>query len=68
MSKAQPPGIERVLFTEEQIQQEGPKLPWGRLATSQEIGWGAAFLAGPRSEYITGTVLRIDGGFVVARQ
>ena len=58
---------ERLHFTEEQIQKDGQKLPWGRLATSQEIGWGAAFLAGPRSEYITGTVLRIDGGYVLPR-
>lgn len=56
---------ERAFFSEEQIREDGKKLPWGRLGTSQEIGWGAEFLAGPRSEYITGTVLRIDGGYMV---
>jgi glucose 1-dehydrogenase len=58
---------ERTFFSEEQIAEWGRKLPWGRLGTSQEIGWGAAFLAGPKSEYITGTVLRIDGGFMLPR-
>jgi glucose 1-dehydrogenase len=58
---------ERAFFTEEQIVEDGKKLPWGRLGTSQEIGWGTAFLAGPKSEYITGTILRIDGGFMLPR-
>jgi glucose 1-dehydrogenase len=55
---------ERAFFSEEQIREDGKRLPWGRMGTAQEIGWGAAFLAGPRAEYITGSILRIDGGFM----
>lgn len=55
---------ERRDFTEEQIQREGKKLPWGRIGTSAEIGRAAAFLASDDADYITGTALRVDGGFV----
>lgn len=55
---------ERRAFTEEQIQQVGPKLPWGRLGTATEIGKAAVFLASDDADYITGTTLRVDGGFV----
>lgn len=53
---------ERKFFTEEQIRESGAKLPWGRLGRPDEIGRGVAFLADPDSDYITGTMLRIDGG------
>ena len=55
---------ERQDFTEEMIQETGPKLPWGRMGTSADIGKAAAFLASDDADYITGTVLRVDGGFV----
>ena len=55
---------ERQDFTEEQIQREGRKLPWGRLGTPADIGRAAAFLASDDADYITGTTLRVDGGFV----
>ena len=55
---------ERQDFTEEQIQREGRKLPWGRLGTPADIGRAAAFLASADADYITGTTLRVDGGFV----
>ena len=45
-------------------QEEGAKLPWGRMGTAAEIDKAAAFLASDDAEYITGTVLRVDGGFV----
>jgi len=55
---------ERRDFTEEQIQREAAKLPWGRMGTPAEMGKAAAFLASSDADYITGTVLRADGGFV----
>ena len=55
---------ERRDFTEEQIQSEGRKLPWGRIGTSADIGQAAAFLSSDAADYITGSVLRVDGGFV----
>ncbi len=45
------------------MQREGPKLPWGRLGTPDDIGNAAAFLSAEDADYITGTVLCVDGGF-----
>ncbi len=56
---------ERTFFTEEQIRAEGEKLPLGRLGRAEEIGYMAAFLASSYADYITGSVLRVDGGFVL---
>ncbi|MBI4530472.1 MAG: SDR family oxidoreductase [Candidatus Latescibacteria bacterium] len=54
---------ERAFYTEEQIREEGKKLPWGRLGTIEELGKAAAFLASDAAEYITGACLRVDGGY-----
>ncbi len=53
---------ERKFFTEETLSSEAAKLPWGRLGKPEEIGRGVVFLCDPRSEYITGSTLTIDGG------
>ncbi|NND99008.1 MAG: SDR family oxidoreductase [Pirellulaceae bacterium] len=53
---------ERKFFNEETLQAEGAKLPWGRLGTPQDIGRGVVYLCDPNSDYITGSVLTIDGG------
>ena len=51
-------------FGSDVIESEGRKLPWGRLGTPQDIGRAATFLVSPEADYITGTILRVDGGFV----
>ncbi len=53
---------ERKFFSEETLEREGKKLPWGRLGKSEEIGRGVVFLADPASAYVTGSTLTIDGG------
>ena|ERR1700722_4899687 len=53
---------ERKYFTEEAIKKAAGSLPWGRLATADEIARAILFLAEPGSDYITGTVLHVDGG------
>ncbi len=53
---------ERKFLPEDQIQQAAKGLPWGRLATSEEIARAVLFLAEPGSDYITGTVMHVDGG------
>ena len=53
---------ERKFFTDEAIQKAADGLPWGRLATADEIARAVLFLADPGSDYITGTVLHVDGG------
>lgn len=54
---------ERVTFGEEQMRQIGATLPWGRLGTTADIGRAAVFLASDDADYITGSTLRVDGGF-----
>jgi glucose 1-dehydrogenase len=56
---------ERVFYSEEQIREEGKKLPLGRLATAEEMAKGAAFLVSDDASYVTGSVLRMDGGFTL---
>jgi|SRR5262245_10026183 len=53
---------ERKFFSEDTIREAGKKLPSGRLATSEEIAHGALFLVDPRSEYVNGTTLEMEGG------
>lgn len=35
----------------------------GRYGRPEEIAAGVVFLAGPQASYVTGAVLRIDGGY-----
>jgi glucose 1-dehydrogenase len=53
---------ERKYFTDEAIAKAATALPWGRLASPEEIARAILFLAEPASDYITGTVLHVDGG------
>ncbi|MDB4786448.1 SDR family oxidoreductase [Planctomycetaceae bacterium] len=54
---------EHATFSAEQIVEEGKKLPLGRLGLPDEIGKAAAFLCSANADYITGTVLPVDGGY-----
>jgi glucose 1-dehydrogenase len=57
---------EREVYTEEQIRELGQKLPLGRLGRPEEVAKGVVFLASDEdSSYITGSILRIDGGMVL---
>jgi glucose 1-dehydrogenase len=53
---------ERTWYTDDTLYREGAKLPLGRLATAEDIGRAAVFLASEQAAYITGAVLRVDGG------
>lgn len=53
---------ERKFFHEQELQQRGAELPWGRLAAPSEIARSVLFLCDPASEYINGATLSIDGG------
>jgi glucose 1-dehydrogenase len=53
---------EHETFGAEVIRAAGPKLPWGRLGTPEDVGKAAAFLASDDADYITGTALLVDGG------
>ncbi len=49
---------------EEAAQRTAQAIPVGRLGTPEEFGAIAAFLASPHAAYITGSLIRIDGGLV----
>lgn len=55
---------ERDITSEEIIQERGAQLPWGRLGTPADIGKAVTFLSSSDADYITGTILRVDGGFL----
>lgn len=54
---------ERQYATEEQISEAATALPWKRLGTPDDIANAAAFLCSDAADYITGTVLSVDGGY-----
>lgn len=54
---------ERQYATDEEIETEGAKLPWGRLGTPEEIAKAATFLCSDAASYVTGSILQVDGGY-----
>lgn len=53
-------------YTEAQLRAAGAAtIPWGRLATPDEIAKAVRFLVGRDADYITGAELLVDGGFVL---
>jgi glucose 1-dehydrogenase len=57
---------ERKFATEEQIQRAARNIPWGRLGTPRDIGRAVAYLASDDADYVTGSVLQVDGGYKLA--
>ncbi|MBP84397.1 MAG: glucose dehydrogenase [Verrucomicrobiales bacterium] len=54
---------ERQHYNDDTLAAEGRKLPWGRLGLPEEIGKAATYLSSPDSDYVTGTILPVDGGY-----
>lgn len=54
---------ERQTFGDATVDDEASKLPWGRLGTPDDIGHAAVFLASDEADYVTGALLRVDGGY-----
>jgi 3-oxoacyl-[acyl-carrier protein] reductase len=52
------------ISVEEAIQRTAQGIPVGRIGTPAEFGAVAAFLASPLAAYITGSLIRIDGGSI----
>ncbi len=55
---------ERADFGADFLAEQAHTLPWKRLGTPADIGSAAAFLASPEADYITGAILRVDGGYL----
>ena len=58
---------ERTYTTEKELEEGGKRLPWGRLGTIEDLGIAATFLCSDAADYITGVVMRVDGGFWLKR-
>ncbi|MFF0727333.1 SDR family NAD(P)-dependent oxidoreductase [Streptomyces sp. NPDC004134] len=60
------PVLSHAGFSDEQIAAAGRKLrariPLGRIAEPEEIAWWIVNAARPEAGYLTGTVIRVDGG------
>jgi len=54
---------ERVHNTVEQIEERGQGLPMTRLARPEEVANAVAYLCSEEASYVTGSTLRVDGGF-----
>ena len=50
---------------EESRETAAREIPLGRFGSAEEIAGAVAFLAGPHASYVTGTVLRVDGGLLL---
>lgn len=48
------------------IEENGKKYPVGRIGQASDVSRCIAFLASDRAEFITGTLLKVDGGAVSA--
>jgi glucose 1-dehydrogenase len=58
---------ERTLYSEQEIQREGSRLPMGRLASATDIASAVRFLVSDAAAYITGSCLRVDGGLLLPK-
>lgn len=56
---------ERQFYTEQELQERGKLIPWGRLGTPEEIAQTVTFLVSDAAGYVTGATLRVDGGFIL---
>jgi len=56
---------ERRYYSEDEIREKGKKLPLGRLGRPEEIAGAVSYLVSDLGAYVTGSVLRIDGGILL---
>ena len=56
---------ERKFFSEDLLQKASKSTPMGRLATADEIAHGVFFLIDPRTQYMTGATVKMDGALAL---
>lgn len=52
------------ITVEQQLERQLSSIPAGRMGTTEEFSAMATFLASPLAGYVTGSIIRIDGGWV----
>lgn len=57
---------ERQWLSDEELYREGAKLPFGRLATPEDVAPVAVFLASDAARYVSGSVYRVDGALEIS--
>ena len=57
--------LSKPLYTEEVVRAIGMRVPMGSIAEPEQIAAGICFLASSEADYITGTTLDIDGGYIM---
>jgi glucose 1-dehydrogenase len=55
---------ERRYASEADIQEVARRLPWKRLGLPEDIALAVVYLASDSADYVTGAMLRVDGGYV----
>ena len=58
------PMTEKALSTPEARSAEIARIPWGTIGKPKDVAYAVLFLASDESEYITGTTLVVDGGWI----
>ncbi len=58
---------ERISFGDDRIDAAGTDLPLGRMGLPTDIADAVAYLVSEQASYVTGTILRVDGGFTLIR-
>jgi glucose 1-dehydrogenase len=58
---------EREFFGEQYVLEEGRKLLLGRIGEPEDIAKAVLYLVSEDASYVTGTCLRVDGGFILPR-
>ena len=56
---------EHVLATEEELAAGAKRIPLRRLGLPRDIGKAVAYLASSDADYVTGSVLKVDGGYTL---
>jgi len=57
--------IEKMDLSEEQLQQVVSKYPFQRLGTPEEVAYAAVYLLSDTTKWMTGSVIRLDGGLTL---
>jgi len=56
---------EHILQTEEELRTAAKLIPWGRMGIPRDIGRAAVYLASDDADYVTGSILQVDGGLTL---